>query len=114
MLQLNLRQILSDKGVEKHSNWLVKQGFPRYTALRLLGNHRRLLDMVHLEKLCTVLNCTPNELIAWTPGKDITDIEKHPLKNLVVKQTEFHVGDKLKTLSPKNLEAVKEFMKGLE
>ncbi len=113
MLQFNLRQILNNKGIDRHTLFLSKHGLTTYTASRLLNNRITNINLQHIEILCTALNCTIDELFTWRPGKDV-DVDKHPLQHLRERSNEFYVGDKLKMLSPKKLEAVKEFVKGLE
>ena len=44
------------------AKWLIERGFVRRTAYRLLAEPSRI-DLATLAKLCTVLDCTPNDLL---------------------------------------------------
>ncbi len=36
-----------------------------------------------MEKICTLLNCTPNDLMEWTPGSSNLKTTDHPLNELI-------------------------------
>ena len=58
-----LWKTMKDRGVTKYP-LIYKMGFSAYTITNLKRN--KSITMNTLEKLCRVLNCTPNDVIAFT------------------------------------------------
>ena len=62
MVHLKIRELLNEKGKSKY--WLHNQINMDYHNLsRLMNNQTDSIRFENIEKLCTVLDCTPNELI---------------------------------------------------
>ena len=83
MLQLNLTPVFQARGIVNPYNFLVRSGFSRHTASKLAVNDMLSIHVGHIEKLCTVLICEPNDLFTFTPRKDKYYSPDHPLLNLV-------------------------------
>ncbi|MCK7591144.1 helix-turn-helix transcriptional regulator [Subsaxibacter sp. CAU 1640] len=79
MLSLNLRPIFKMRGISEPFSYLTKAGFTNHTAHRLLNSHNRNFSLDAIEKLCELLICEPNDLLAWTPNKNTTVRNDHPL-----------------------------------
>ena len=58
-----LWKTMKDRGVTTYT-LIYKLGFSAYTITNLRRN--KSITMNTLEKLCTVLNCTPNEVVKFT------------------------------------------------
>lgn len=58
-----LWKTMKDRGVTTYT-LIYKLGFSAYTITNLKRN--KSITMNTLEKLCTVLNCTPNEIVTFT------------------------------------------------
>jgi DNA-binding Xre family transcriptional regulator len=58
-----LWKTMKDRGVTTYT-LIYKLGFSAYTITNLKRN--KSITMNTLEKLCTVLNCTPNEVVTFT------------------------------------------------
>ena len=58
-----LGKTMKDRGVTKYT-LIYKMGFSAYTITNLKRN--KSITTNTLEKLCRVLNCTPNDVIAFT------------------------------------------------
>ncbi len=54
---------MKERGVTTYT-LIYKKGFSAYTITNLRRN--KSITMNTLEKLCTVLDCTPNDVIAFT------------------------------------------------
>lgn len=67
MLRLNIKAVCKLRGISKPQAWLVKSGFPKSTAANMGREEYENLPLVHLEKMCLLLNCTPNDLLRWEP-----------------------------------------------
>jgi DNA-binding Xre family transcriptional regulator len=108
MLYINLRKILSDRGIELAIPFLEKVGLARYTAKRMLGNGNKYLGLEHAERICLALNCSPNELLEWRPDPGTTVAADHPLQKLRPKEQS--LSQQLRQLTPDELEAVQQFI----
>lgn len=66
MIRLKIDEILKE---QQHSRyWLNNQMGMTYTNLkRIIENETNSIRFDTLEKLCTILNCTPSELIEIIP-----------------------------------------------
>ena len=58
-----LWKTMKDRGVTTYT-LIYKLGFSAYTITNLRRN--KSITMNTLEKLCVVLNCTPNEVVEFT------------------------------------------------
>lgn len=82
MLTFNFSRIFKARGIDKPFSYLVKAGYSDNFATRIANSRIQRLDLAHLEKLCELLQCTPNDLLEWIPeSKDKTN-DKHPLISL--------------------------------
>ena len=73
MVYLRIRELLKEKGKSKY--WRHNQINMDYHNLsRLMNNQTDSIRFENIEKLCTVLDCTPNELMKIIPDEDFIDI----------------------------------------
>jgi DNA-binding Xre family transcriptional regulator len=82
MLKWNLRVVFKVRGVQKPFSTLVKAGIASVSASSLLNNTVKRMRIDYLEKICRVLNCTPNDLLEWTPDSEHPLPENHELYKL--------------------------------
>lgn len=82
MLTFNLHPIFSARGIEKPFSFLVKNGFTPHTAHNILNDKIKTLRLDHVELLCELLFCEPNDLLLWTPSKNKVIHENNPLNKL--------------------------------
>ncbi|GHN01160.1 hypothetical protein WSM22_26490 [Cytophagales bacterium WSM2-2] len=112
MLKLNVNRILEIKGIENPGSFLMKNGFSRHTAYRLLNNSVRIINYGNLEKLCLLLNCTTNDLFFWednTKGKIYKD---HVMNKLTHPQTDPTVSARIREMLLHKPDAVRNFING--
>ncbi|MBK3517406.1 helix-turn-helix domain-containing protein [Carboxylicivirga marina] len=82
MIKYSFDRIFKARGIARPFSFLKKHGFSDNFASRLKNNRVSRLNLHHLEKLCLVLRCTPNDIMEWKPS-DTTGIDaEHPL-NLI-------------------------------
>ena len=98
MLKLNLHRVFALRGVEKPLKVMMQVGISRATASNLLNNNVESINSTHLEKLCEMLNCEPNDLYQWIPSANARDTENHPLKNLRRTQSVQQISEMLKNI----------------
>lgn len=97
MFQFNLQPLLNARGIERHFNFLVNAGITRNTATMLLNNTTGSISLRDMAKLCTLLNCTPNDLLVWRPGAAPLPAG-HPLEALSTEALSAELADKLKRM----------------
>lgn len=98
MLKLNLRRVFTLRGIDKPMKFMMEGGISRTTSNNLLNNLVNSINSKHLEILCEILNCEPNDLYEWTPSSNTQNAENHPLKNLRRTQTTQKISEMLKNI----------------
>ncbi len=83
MLTIKIAHVLNSRGIDNHFNFLVRSGFSNHTAHNLLSFKTRSFRLDHIEKLCRILVCEPNDLVAYTPSANYPVPKNHPLNNLI-------------------------------
>lgn len=107
MLNLNIKPILVARGIERPYTYLVKAGISRQCAHKILHSKTRIFRLDHIELLCRVLNCEPNDLLSYTPDSQTILHETHPLNNLRKEETsQSSIKDSLANIPYKELKAL--------
>ena len=118
MLKYNIKHLLVARGITKPLAHLAKAGITYQMAHNLINNKVAAIKPAVLEKLCTHLNCTPNDLMEWIPEEN-TNTQNHPLQSLMNKQLPQQLQNivaeipvnKLKQFEEKMIELKKELLK---
>ncbi len=103
MLTLNPTPIFNARGITKPYTFLVKSGFTPHAANIIINSNTRVFRLDHIELLCTVLNCEPNDLLRFTPNKGQNYPENHPLAKLKQDDINHDLQDTLANMSYKQL-----------
>ena len=111
MLILNFRRMFLVRGIQRPFSFLVKQGYSGQFATRVANNHIRELNLNQLEKLCVLLNCTPNDLLQWIPSQADQDNLAHPLTPLRQTETALELTQLINCLPVNKLTTVHNFIK---
>lgn len=82
MLKLNIARVLALKGIDNATVYLRAHGYGRTKAYKLVSNGIVRFELADFERICLLLNCTPNDLLEWTPSKPENDIEDHALQSI--------------------------------
>ena len=106
MLSLNLTPIFNARGITKPYTFLVKAGFTPHSANSIINSKTKVFRLDHIEQLCTVLVCEPNDLLAWTPNNGHQFSENFPLLKLKPAITNDNWHDKLASLPFKQLNEI--------
>lgn len=96
MLNYNFTRILKARGIENPSIFLQKHGFSQNFTRNIINGNARALRLSSLEKLCIILQCSPNDVMEWVPDEGSKIEESHPLNK--IKKTD-KVANILKTLN---------------
>jgi DNA-binding Xre family transcriptional regulator len=106
MLSLNLKPIFKMRGIEKPYTFLVKAGLSPHSATTILNNKTRIFRLDHIELLCDILVCEPNDLLLWSPEKGKNYSDNHPLSKLKLQPTDTRWIDTFSSMSYKELKEV--------
>jgi len=82
MLSFNLMPIFKARAIDRPFTFLVKAGFTPHAANVILNRTTRTFRLDHIERLCKVLVCEPNDLLMWTPNSNEQYANDHPLYKL--------------------------------
>jgi DNA-binding Xre family transcriptional regulator len=82
MIFFNINRILAIKGITKPYTYFMSIGYSRGSASQLAGNKMRSFTLTSIEKLCTQLNCTPNDLFEFIPNATQKLPDDHALNQL--------------------------------
>ena len=64
MIKLNALNLLEEKGKTKY--WLNKQLGMHYDNFnKMINNETKSIQYVMIDKMCRILECTPNELLGY-------------------------------------------------
>ena len=77
-----IKSLMSNKGILRPYNQLLKLGIPRMTAQKMLRGTAQKMDLTQLYKL----NCTPKELIVLPSNSKEYLHENSPLFSWVAKE----------------------------
>lgn len=83
MLTYNIKRILKARLITQPVGYLSKHGFTKPTAQRLISGKTKNITTKQLEKLCLAFNCTPNDLLDWTPDSEKLLEQKPSLQQLI-------------------------------
>jgi DNA-binding Xre family transcriptional regulator len=104
MLSFNLAPVFKARSISNPYTFLVKAGIARHTAHRILSNQVRVFRLDHIELLCRVLVCEPNDILVYTPSANQPLPEDHPLQSLRPSAPAPNVKETLSTIPFKQLQ----------
>jgi DNA-binding Xre family transcriptional regulator len=110
MLSLKLGPIFKARGIDKPYSFLVKAGLSPHSATSILNNSPRVFRLDHVELLCSILFCEPNDLLLWTPEKGHTYSEDFPLSKLKLSDTDNNWKETFATIPFKKLKEITKTM----
>lgn len=111
MLYFNLHKLFKIRGITRPFKYLTDNGFSRSTAYNIIASRSPAIRLTTLDRLCTLLSCTPDDIIEWIPAKDSQVPDSHPLHKLKPAET-FGIADITKDVPisqmPELLKAIQE------
>lgn len=113
MLVLNLRNVLTGKGIEEPKAWLKKNSISEDAAKKLLSPKRKSISLDHLEKICYTGYLLPSDIFLWQPDSKTRDIADHPLQEIRSGQPMPDLNYLRSKLSMKNIKKAEEAMQKL-
>jgi DNA-binding Xre family transcriptional regulator len=112
-MKFNLKQLLRERVIDKTFAWLVKNGVSEHVAIHMQKDKLDRIQFKHMELLCRILWCTPNDLFVITPE----ELKKKPLPPghpLLALQPRPDAPDILKKLRQLPLDKLKELERLME
>ena len=110
MLVLDLYRVFEDKGIENPQRFLKRNGFTVHTTFKLLNNKVVSISFRHMEQLCLLLNCSPDDLFSWR-SDELSGSYNHPfLMKLNRGERKGNITSQLKSLPPDKLNEVRKYI----
>lgn len=113
MLSINLQPIFAARGIERPHGFLVKAGIPSHTAHKLLGKNVRIFRLDHIEIICHALNCTPHDILLYTPSQKRLIPDTHPITKLNQQSTDFQLKETLHSIPIEQINQLAEIISKL-
>lgn len=98
MLVFNLKSVMQARQIERPHSFLVKAGISPHSANDLLHSQTRTFRLDHIEKLCEILHCEPNDLVAFIPDPNQKSQENHALNKFIQQEETFDWQQTIKTM----------------
>jgi DNA-binding Xre family transcriptional regulator len=110
MLHLNLKRIFKARGIEMPYKFLTQNGFVPFTAHKYKNGKVEHMRLDHIEKLCILLNCTPNDIFEWLPNDLLDDLPEHPLQKIRKRDKKIEINKLLAKMSLEKLEEIEKLI----
>ena len=114
MLYFDIKRILKTRGIDEPYRWLVKNGFVPQTVHSWLNYQLGYIKPDHLERLCLLLNCTPNDLFDWREDGKTVVHDTHALRTLTKQAPDTSLQRALSELPLDKLEKLGEMLAELQ
>ena len=110
MLNINLKRIFKARGIEQPYKYLAQNGFVPFTAHKYKNGKVEHMRLDHIEKLCTLLHCTPNDIFEWAPDDLLEDRPDHPLQKIRRREKKIEITQMLSKMSLDKLEEIEKLI----
>lgn len=113
MIKINVKKVMEARGIFAPYKFMVKNGFIPTTATKIAKGEVEYLRLEYIEKLCTLLNCLPNDLFEWIPADKREDNPKHPLYPIRKNENSMNLPEILKGLPMDKLRQIEDMLKNI-
>ena len=103
MIALSIKDLFRLRGIRQPVKAMRKAGISHYVAHAYLKGKKQRMVVEHLEILCKLLRCTPNELFSWEPDNQAEDFPENPLQ-AIRKKERMDLNEVLKGMSVEEIE----------
>lgn len=114
MLTINAGRVFRLRGLSEYLIRLVRANISRRTARGFLDGTATTVKLKHLEKMCFLLNCTPNDLFDWKPDAETNPSENHSLHSLRKNEEIKNFSEKLKDVPIEKLKEINQFIEEMK
>ncbi len=110
MLYFDVEAVMKARQIERPHSFLVKAGFSPHSATSLLNAEIRSLRLDHIEIVCELLHCEPNDLIVFKPNSAQKLQKNHPLNKFILKEEDVDWQEAIKTVPINKLKDMAKFL----
>lgn len=114
MLVFNIRRVLAIRGITRALDFMTKNGFTRSSAVNIYNFYVTNIKVKNLEKLCRLLNCTPNDFFEWQTAETEEPIAETHALNSLRREKSAAITKLMKEIPLEKLGDVEEFLKELK
>ena len=114
MLGFNLKRVLAIRNVADGMGFLKDNGFTPFTATNLYKYYVSSIKIKNLERLCRLLNCTPNDFFEWKPAEGEEALPETHALNSLRRDKSAEINKLMKQLPLEKLGEVEEFIKTMQ
>jgi len=114
MLVFNPQRMFALRMIDKPHSMLVKNGFAKSSATNLLKYLNLRITVEHVEKLCLILNCTPNDLFEWRSRANESIPENHALNSLKRHEKSENLTDLIKNIPVEKLSQINDLLREMQ
>lgn len=104
MIQMHVARLCKERGITRPTSFLIKAGISQGVVTKYLKGKAKRVPLEHIEKLCLLFRCEPNDLFTWAPDHATDDYPENPLQAIRPKP-ELDLAAKIKGMS---LQEIKE------
>ena len=102
MIRLRIKALMETKGVRYPNKALIALGISARVAGKYLSGKKQTLALKHIDRICLLLRCQPNDLLEWVPDDPTQNDPTQPLQALKPKER-FNVNEVLKKMTPEEI-----------
>ena len=117
MLIFNIYRVLAMRGAANGIKLLTENGFTRASAANICNFEVSNVKVKNLERLCRILNCTPNDFFEWRDaeqGEKEPLSEAHALNALRRENKKTEINNLMRELPLERLDEVENYLKQLK
>lgn len=111
MIVYRFDRLFKARGIERPFTFLQQAGFSMNFASKIKNNRVSRLNMKQMEKLCLLLKCTPNDMMAWIPDKNAPYDDDVPLAALRMSETEIDMVKTINSIPLGKLERIEQLIR---
>lgn len=93
---------------------MENNGFTRASAVSVYNFYAKNIKVRNLEKLCRMLNCTPNDLFEWHENEGEEPLPETHALNALRREKTTEINNLMKDIPLEKLGDVEEFLKELK
>jgi putative transcriptional regulator len=102
MLRIRIKEMMKEKGIKYPYSAMVKAGISRGVVNKYMTGEKTYIVARHVEKLCLLCRCMPNDLYEWVPDNTLQDDPTQPLQALKPKP-KFDPFEVMKKMTPEEI-----------
>lgn len=114
MLEINIKDLLTQKGIKEPYGWLRRQHVSHGMAHKLLNGKYHFIPLKVFAVICEQAYCTPNDLFKWVPNDTIQDDDSHPLFALKRTEPKIRIDRKLEKMDLEKLRKLEQMIDQME